>query len=93
MQAWLDKLGYSNKDRCGRPDAFWLPRAGVENILITLEEQVELLSKLVTGKLPVKKESVDVLLDIMRPESSPLSTLFGKTGSGLRAAQPRGRSS
>jgi len=87
MQAWLNKLGYGNKDMCGRPDSFWLPRAGQPNILITPEQQAEMVGKLVTGKLPVKKESVAMLLDIMRTESSARSTLFGKTGSGLRAAK------
>ena len=87
MQTWLDKLGYGNKDMCGRPDAFWLPRAGQKNILITPEQQADLINKLITGKLPVKKESVDALLDIMRIESSARSTLYGKTGSGLRAAK------
>jgi len=87
MQAWLDRLGYGNKDMCGRPDSFWLPRAGQPNILITPEQQAEMVGKLVTGKLPIKKESAAMLLDIMRIESSARSTLFGKTGSGLRAAK------
>ncbi|MFM8810091.1 MAG: penicillin-binding transpeptidase domain-containing protein [Chthoniobacterales bacterium] len=87
MQEWLDKLGYGNKDMCDRPDSFWLPRAGQPNILITPEEQAALLNKLITGKLPVKKETVETLLNIMRIESSARSTLYGKTGSGLRAAK------
>jgi beta-lactamase class D len=87
MQKWLNKLGYGNKDMCGRPDSFWLPRAGQKNILITPEEQEALVNKLITGKLPVKKENVATLLDIMRIESSARSTLYGKTGSGLSAAK------
>lgn len=86
IQEWLDKLGYGNKDMCDRPDSFWLPRAGQTNILITPEEQAALLGKLVTGKLPVKKETVDTLLEIMRLDSSARATLFGKTGSGLRSS-------
>lgn len=87
MQEWLDKLGYGNKDMCDRPDSFWLPRAGLQTILITPEDQAALLNKLVTGKLLVKKETVETLLDIMRIESSKRSALFGKTGSGLRSAK------
>jgi beta-lactamase class D len=87
MQKWLNKLGYGNKDMCDRPDSFWLPRAGQKNILITPEEQEALVNKLITGKLPVKKENVATLLDIMRIESSARSTLYGKTGSGLSAAK------
>ena len=40
-----------------------------------------------TGKLPVKRETVDTLLNIMQIESTSRSTLFGKTGSGLRTAK------
>ncbi len=87
MQAWLDKLDYGNKDMCDRPDSFWLPRAGQKNILITPEEQAALVNQLITGKLPVKKENVATLLDIMRIESSARSTLYGKTGSGLRSSK------
>jgi beta-lactamase class D len=87
MLGWLDKIGYGNKDMCDRPDSFWLPRAGQKNILITPEQQAALLTKLVTGKLPVRKETVETLLDIMRVESSAKATLSGKTGSGLRAAK------
>ena len=87
MQEWLDKLGYGNKDMCDRQDSFWLPRAGQPNILITPQEQAALLNKLVTGKLPVKRETVDTLLNIMQIESTSRSTLFGKTGSGLRTAK------
>jgi beta-lactamase class D len=87
MQEWLDKLGYGNKDMCDRTDSFWLPRAGQPNILITPQEQAALLNKLVTGKLPVKRETVDTLLNIMQIESTSRSTLFGKTGSGLRTAK------
>jgi len=87
MQEWLNKLGYGDKNRCERPDSFWLPRAGQKNILITPEQQADLINKLITGKLPVKKENVATLLDIMRIESTARSTLFGKTGSGLRAAK------
>jgi beta-lactamase class D len=87
MQAWLEKLDYGNKDLCGRPDSFWLPRAGQSNILITPEQQAKLLHKLVTGQLPVKPETINTLIDILRLESTPRSTLLGKTGSGLRASK------
>lgn len=87
MQEWLNKLGYGDKNMCERPDSFWLPRAGQKNIIITPEQQADLINKLITGKLPLKKENVATLLDIMSIESTARSTLFGKTGSGLRAAK------
>ncbi len=84
MQTWLEKLGYGNKDQCRRPDAFWLPRAGQPTILITPREQARLICRLIRGELPVKKESVARLTDVMKLVSTTHGTLYGKTGSGLR---------
>lgn len=84
MQAWLDKLDYGNRNMGGRPDSFWLPRAGQPGIIITPEQQATLLARLVNHKLPVKEESIATLLDIMRITSTERGTLYGKTGSGLR---------
>ena len=86
MQAWLDKLGYGNKDQCGRPDAFWLPRPGEKTILITPEEQARMICKLLRGKLPVKESSIATLTEIMKTELGERGTMYGKTGSGLRGA-------
>ncbi len=90
MQRWLDKLGYGNRDQCGRPDAFWLPRAGQKTILVSPVEQAQMICKLLGGKLPVKSSSVAVLEEIMRSESGNKGTLYGKTGSGLRGAAKGG---
>lgn len=84
MQAWLDKLGYGNRDMAGRPDAFWLPRPGKKTIMITPREQAEMICRLVSGKLPVKAESVAKLEDVMKAKATEKGTLYGKTGSGLR---------
>ncbi len=84
MQSWLEKLDYGNKDQCGRPDAFWLPRAGQKTIMITPREQARMICRLVNGKLPVKAESVAKLTDVMKLAESEQGTLYGKTGSGLR---------
>lgn len=84
MQAWLDKLDYGDRNMGGRPDSFWLPRTGQPGILITPGQQAALLAKLVNHKLPVKKEPVATLLDIMRIASTERGTLYGKTGTGLR---------
>lgn len=86
MQRWLDKLGYGNRDQCGRPDAFWLPRAGQKTILVSPVDQAQMICKLLGGKLPVKPPSVAVLEEIMRSETGKNGTLYGKTGSGLRGA-------
>jgi beta-lactamase class D len=86
MQVWLEKLDYGNKDQAGRPDSFWLPRAGEPTILITPLQQAELICRLANGQMPVSDESVAVLLDVMKLESSVNGTLYGKTGSGLRSS-------
>ena len=86
MQDWLEKLDYGNKDQCGRPDAFWLPRAGQKTILITPREQAREICRLVNGELPVKAGSVAKLREVMKLAESGRGTLYGKTGSGLRAA-------
>lgn len=90
MQEWLDKLDYGNHDMAGRPDSFWLPREGLGGVLISPEEQVSLLCRLLGGELPVRAESVDKLKDVMKIEATPLGTLYGKTGSGLVRSQGQG---
>lgn len=84
MQSWLDKLGYGNRDMAGRPDAFWLPRAGQKTIMITPREQAAMICRLINGKLPVKTGSVAKLTDVMKLDATGKGTLYGKTGSGLR---------
>jgi beta-lactamase class D len=86
MQVWLDKFNYGNNDQAGRPDSFWLPRAGEPTILITPAQQTELICRLVNGQMPVSDESVALLLDVMKLESAANGTLYGKTGSGLRSS-------
>jgi beta-lactamase class D len=84
MQSWLEKLAYGNMDQCGRPDGFWLPRAGRATIMITPREQARMICRLVNGELPVKTESVAKLTDVMKLVETEQGTLYGKTGSGLR---------
>lgn len=84
MQRWLDKFGYGNRDMAGRPDAFWLPRAGEKTVMITPDQQAELVRRLLVGKMPVKRESVEQLREVMRAKQTARGTLYGKTGSGSR---------
>jgi beta-lactamase class D len=85
MQSWLEKLDYGNKDQCGRPDAFWLPRAGQKTIMITPREQARMVCRMIDGKLPVRAEPVAKLTEVMKLAVTERGTLYGKTGSGLRA--------
>lgn len=85
MQAWLEKLDYGNKDQCGRPDGFWLPRAGKATIMITPREQARMICRMIHGEMPVSVESVARLREVMKIAETARGTLYGKTGSGLRA--------
>ena len=84
MQSWLDKLDYGNKDQCGRPDAFWLPRAGQKTIMITAREQARMVCRMIGGQLPVKADSMARLTEVTKLAVTERGTLYGKTGSGLR---------
>ena len=84
MQVWLEKLDYGNKDQGGRPDGFWLPRAGQTTIMITPREQARMVCRMINGDLPVKAESVAKLTEVMKLAETKRGTLYGKTGSGLR---------
>lgn len=87
MQAWLEKLDYGNKDQCGRPDGFWLPRAGHKTIMITPREQARMVCRMIKGNLQVKAESVAKLTEVMKLAETERGTLYGKTGSGLRGGE------
>lgn len=84
MQSWLEKLGYGNRDMAGRPDAFWLPRAGQSTIMITPREQARMICRMIGGELPVKADSVAKVTKVMKLTETDRGTLYGKTGSGLR---------
>jgi beta-lactamase class D len=86
MQSWLEKLDYGNKDQCGRPDAFWLPRAGQGTIMITPREQARMICRMLNAQLPVRSDSVAQLTEVMKLGATERGALHGKTGSGLRGA-------
>lgn len=51
--------------------------------MISADEQVALLNKLLDGKLPFEKQNVVILRDIMEAAKTEKGTLYGKTGSGM----------
>jgi beta-lactamase class D len=87
MQSWLDKLDFGNRDMAGRPDAFWLPRAGGKTIMITPRQQARMVCALLNGRMPVGKESVAKLSEVMRLRETRRGVWYGKTGSGLRSGK------
>lgn len=82
MRIWIDKIGYGDCDVSSGVDVFWLPKPGRKTILISPEEQVILICKLVTGKLGFSDKAQAVLKEIMVVRKTDHGTLYGKTGSG-----------
>lgn len=83
MQKWIDILDYGDRDTSAGLDVFWLPKPpDRKTILITAEEQAQLVAKLSTGTLPFSTKTRSVLADIMKVKSTDLGTLYGKTGTG-----------
>jgi beta-lactamase class D len=79
MQAWLDKIGYGNRDISGGLTTFWLR----SSIKISAREQVDLLHRLYAGQLPVSPDNVAIVArNITLSEQSGVR-FMGKTGSGL----------
>lgn len=76
MQQWLDRFDYGNRDISGGIDRFWLDGG----LRISPDQQVEFLSRLVSGRLSVSEESLGILRQIMEMDHTPASTLFAKTG-------------
>lgn len=83
MKEYIEKIGYGSQDISAGVDIFWLPRPDTTSIKISAEEQVDLLNKLLDGKLPFSEKNIAILRDIMIVEKTEKGTLYGKTGSGM----------
>ncbi len=82
MQQWIDKIAYGDKNISSGVDVFWLPAPDRTSILISPDEQAQLLCKLVTGKMPFSAKTLALLKEVMTAKTTPHGTLYGKTGSG-----------
>jgi len=77
MQDFLNKIKYGNRDISGGLTTFWLG----SSLKISAREQVDLLHKLYSGKLPVSPQNVEIVKrNITLSEDNGLR-LMGKTGS------------
>lgn len=85
MQAYLQEIGYGTKEIASGVDTFWLSRSAGTPILISADEQVVLLNKLLDGQMPFSKKNIAVLRDVMQVVKTEKGTLYGKTGSGVDA--------
>ncbi len=78
MQAYIDNVGYGNRDISGSVDYFWLDGS----LQISADEQVELLKRLERDDLPFSQRSLDIVKEIILLESGEDYKLRGKTGYG-----------
>jgi beta-lactamase class D len=81
MKKYIEQINYGTKDISAGIDIFWLPQPGRTSVMISADEQVALLNKLLDGKLPFAENNVAVLRDIMEAAKTEKGTLYGKTGS------------
>ena len=73
---WLRKLEYGNRQIANDIERFWLDGP----LEISAIEQVQFLTKLVSGKLPVSERARRIVTDILKLEQRNGKTLYGKTG-------------
>nr|WP_036681143.1 penicillin-binding transpeptidase domain-containing protein [Pelosinus fermentans] len=80
MQAGLDKLEYGNRDISGGLTTFWLR----SSLQISAREQVDLLYRLYSGKLPVSPQNVEIVKKNITLSENDYMRFMGKTGSGFQ---------
>ena len=85
MKKYVDQINYGTKDITAGIDSFWLARSGTTSILISADEQVALLNKLLDGTLPFAEQNIAILRDVMEVAKTEKGTLYGKTGSGANS--------
>ena len=66
MRSYIEKISYGNEDISAGVDVFWLPDPGRVSIVISADEQVALLNKLLDGKLPFSERNVAILRNVMK---------------------------
>ncbi len=76
MRAGVKKLGYGNMEIGEVVDQFWLRGP----LAISAVEQIQFLSRLVDGKLPVSEVALHAVREITILEKTNAYTLHGKTG-------------
>lgn len=77
MQAGLDKLEYGNRDISGGLTTFWLR----SSLQISALEQVDLLHRLFSGRLPVSLDNVAIVKKNITLSEDNGVRFMGKTGS------------
>jgi beta-lactamase class D len=78
-KTYVGAFDYGNKDLTGRPFRFWLEGS----FRISANQQIEFLNKFYNYKLPVSRQSIDIVKDLIVLEQKDSYTLSGKTGGGI----------
>jgi beta-lactamase class D len=79
MQAWIDSLGYGDRNTRGPVDSFWL-----NNVLkISPDEQLGLVKRLYFDQLPFRKSVHEMVKGVMLQEDNTAYKLSYKTGWGF----------
>ena len=76
MQEWIDKTNYGNKKIENKIDRFWLDGP----LEISAVEQTKFLAKLIKNELPLKKENMLNVKEILKLEDDKNMKFYGKTG-------------
>lgn len=84
MQAWVDKVGYGNRDIGGGIDQFWLDG----KLRITAVQQIAFLRRLAAGSLPFSQRSQQIVQRISIVDTSGASVTHAKTGWHSVAGEP-----
>jgi beta-lactamase class D len=66
IQAWIDSLGYGNKNISGAVDSFWLNNA----LKISPDEQLGLMKRLYFDQLPFRKSVHEMVKSVMLQEDN-----------------------
>lgn len=80
MQTFIDKIEYGNRDISGGLTTFWLR----SSLQISAREQVDLLHRLYSNKLPVSPQNVAIVKKNITLLENDDVRFMGKTGSGLQ---------
>ena len=79
MKAWIDSIGYGNKNISGPVDSFWLNNA----LKISPDEQLGLVKRLYFDQLPFRKSVHEMVRNVMLQEDNTAYKLSYKTGWGF----------
>lgn len=78
-EKYVNQFSYGNKLVAGDLNSFWLTKGSIK---ISPYEQVQFLSKLWQGKLPLSKQTINQVKEVTFDRTINKFKIFGKTGTG-----------